>query len=1003
MPARLDERGTNAHISVEACAVGKFWVYRIVQHSSCAVKRRQKVLNVFVVDNSGSMGSLTRLASGTIAEGLVVGLRSSTCVECLPASLVLFGSQASVVSDSITKDTRFSSLPFPSQGLTNITAGIETGVNEVKRVLSQMKAEDRKDVHVILTFLSDGGHNQGPRPNTVLGALKRDVLNLDARLSVLIVGVGESSSTELGMQVKTELETVTIEGLQSVYFAKNQGEMAMVLTELTEGCVSTLGTGSVHEVSLSEDKKFAFDERGPLRVFLGNSAVCLLAPCEDGGTVPPALVVDGATIVPTVRTASASDVSDALSYQLPRLSRQKIAQGTESIRGRVRVLEGFIEAGEDFMASLRAAEQSGETERVFTQDDIGRVHMHPSERIKLLRRLKGETGAFRQEKNRLKDLLTQVSNDSSQQAAFLMGMDGKFASKAVQKAGTIGTSVRDILEKIRESSAEIAKNLTDEVTEERPEAGHSILSFATPQETLKEWTAAAVDAGLNNGLSDTFSVLTAYGLPAVPVSFLFTSAAQMDPFQTSCLRIETTLIDTATLLLAKQAQQSLSSPSGHTITDALPLVDPSCPQACVLAMRSPVYEYLCSVLLCKDLYMWNPRMPFALHAHALFRTICQITEAPSSALIRLAIRIIYSFRKLTGTFRLSEGEYVRLFERWFIDWASITQSQADNVQHPVMLILLLCALDLPNVNTDPSSLVVPGLTMCNEALARICKAILKSDRIAGTSGSTKTEATRLLRDLFGITKHNSPTTIEDITEPEPEVDEVRRSVGPSIPRGIAQTDAATRALQSLGLQDKGVDGFVSEIFGQYSSCLRFGLSLREWMRDAGLEWSDLEARMEAEYEAPESLGTFLTTRMTEAAEGGWASLLGLTTEAEKETVIYSAFLQAMLRHDSASREGICEDDADVRDKSTLQEMMTDLHMTFYFDALKAKNAQLTEMGEELMYATASKTDTDGIDTLIGPHTHGLSRGSFWGLWRACKRDSARRAIFLNKTNRCFRG
>jgi len=52
------------------------------------------------------------------------------------------------------------------------------------------------------------------------------------------------------------------------------------------------------------------------------------------------------------------------------------------------------------------------------------------------------------------------------------------------------------------------------------------------------------------------------------------------------------------------------------MTDGLILISPLCPEATKLLFRSYIYQYLCSVNLCRDLYMYHPKMTFSMHAHS---------------------------------------------------------------------------------------------------------------------------------------------------------------------------------------------------------------------------------------------------------------------------------------------------------------------------------------------------------------------------------------------------
>ena len=128
-------------------------------------------------------------------------------------------------------------LKFPRQGGTNITAG-------VKMAVDVCMAEGDPSVHYMITFLSDGAHNTGPRLSDAdIATMRAAVDACGMSLSINVVGLC-SPDTSLGMRVKTGLETVSLEAMESVYYARSQGELQGVLGQLTEGCVGSVSKGA---------------------------------------------------------------------------------------------------------------------------------------------------------------------------------------------------------------------------------------------------------------------------------------------------------------------------------------------------------------------------------------------------------------------------------------------------------------------------------------------------------------------------------------------------------------------------------------------------------------------------------------------------------------------------------------------------------------------------------------------------------------------------------------
>ena len=55
-----------------------------------------------------------------------------------------------------------------------------------------------------------------------------------AQVSVVVIGVSNSSQTKLGMIAKTELESAPMPGLEPIYFCETAREMDLTLAELRD-------------------------------------------------------------------------------------------------------------------------------------------------------------------------------------------------------------------------------------------------------------------------------------------------------------------------------------------------------------------------------------------------------------------------------------------------------------------------------------------------------------------------------------------------------------------------------------------------------------------------------------------------------------------------------------------------------------------------------------------------------------------------------------------------
>ena len=149
-------------------------------------------------------------------------------------------------------------------------------------------------------------------------------------------------------------------------------------------------------------------------------------------------------------------------------------------------------------------------------------------------------------------------------------------------------------------------------------------------------------------------------------------------------------------MLCKQLKHKIVSHSRIDISDNLILVDPSCPNSSLIVMKSIVYQYLCSVTLCRDLYMYHSKMTYSMHAHALVKSCENINRS----YINLSIRILYSIRKYWGRKICTEGDNFELFNNWFVSWKGLTQSEEDSCNHPVQVLLFFGICDLENLKNN---------------------------------------------------------------------------------------------------------------------------------------------------------------------------------------------------------------------------------------------------------------------------------------------------------------
>jgi len=155
-------------------------------------------------------------------------------VATAPCSMTVFHSRAEVLSSSITSGEGMRMLSLPSQGTTNIPAGVEKALRVIHG--QEMVTKLRKNVsktHHILILMSDGQHNAGPTPQNVFPSLK-SVFPPDTKLSVVLVGYSRSSNTSMGMLLKESIETVALDPdtVQTIYFATTDNALRSALAGL---------------------------------------------------------------------------------------------------------------------------------------------------------------------------------------------------------------------------------------------------------------------------------------------------------------------------------------------------------------------------------------------------------------------------------------------------------------------------------------------------------------------------------------------------------------------------------------------------------------------------------------------------------------------------------------------------------------------------------------------------------------------------------------------------
>eukprot|EP00980_Cylindrotheca_fusiformis_P015366 scaffold4309_cov116-Cylindrotheca_fusiformis.AAC.1 len=98
--------------------VGDDWAITVdIETEQASVKQEKDPIAIhYVIDNSGSMGSMTKEVRDIFSEMV-------DTVATAPCSLTVFHTTAEILSSNITSAEQMKCLKLPPQGMTNIPAG----------------------------------------------------------------------------------------------------------------------------------------------------------------------------------------------------------------------------------------------------------------------------------------------------------------------------------------------------------------------------------------------------------------------------------------------------------------------------------------------------------------------------------------------------------------------------------------------------------------------------------------------------------------------------------------------------------------------------------------------------------------------------------------------------------------------------------------------------------------------------------------------------------------
>jgi uncharacterized protein (DUF1810 family) len=956
----------DADICGTVSVLGDLRLYRIRIPSAAGVETRPSIAFHFVIDNSGSMGHLTKDCTRVFGE--LLGMPG---VDIRPGSVTSFQDKATVLSRNVRTTEDMQRLVFPPQGNTNITAGICDAVDVIA-------TSTVRDVIHIMVYLSDGGHNCGDRlTDEHIAALRKRLDAASCRTAILVVGIS-NNDTSLGMKVKAGLESITINALESVYFARTATEMRPVLDQLIAGCTKNFAGGRSIDLQIAGGH-FMETLGTTLSPFVSpGSTLCIPARSTDGGN--PQLLMNGQVIDMELIPFNAGDVGTLVDSIMPQLRRLRVANGVDAIRERVRVLEGHVALAEEIVRS------SSKKVTTLTVDDIGSAHLPAVQRLAIHRAAKQAQSAFAQQRAELRELVATLANDSAAQASFLSGGTRKYATKAVLRADMVNTDPADIVRELVQMHNVIEANLAKDQAIIRSSAvvpRPSVLSLLSPIEQFTDWLEVLRNPD-EVDLTSIYSHLVALGFTGVPATFVTNNAVQVDPLQTDCLHIEPTPIDSATLSLALQMDRPPRGPMGETMETILILVDPQCPSTSLHLMRKTlVYKFLTSVALCKDLYMFNYEMTLSMHIHGLAKAVQTYEQTKSTAYLELCIRILYSLRKFCN--KLPE-KYAPLFARWWSDLGSLTRATEDDCPHPMLLPVLLGIMDEAPLADDPH---YPMLNFLNECLARKMRGRLMHCA-GGVEVNTHAVAESVLQEWCGINATNCPLPHEDILVKEPPREEVMAACQAYLTPELMDP----RALDRIKVPDD-IQGYVCKVLNTPYRTFQMCHAFQTYLKNNAMSWDDVIAMIEFNGGIPTDMTAAVSKIIEERPP------MEHTLDRGDKMFWHTMFIQATLCHDTKTRSGVITM-KDVHDPVTLRELIVELRMGVYEEACKVKMGKWRSSIGELTLASAQTCDVVTYEGMIGQHTHGHCRAIFIALALAGLQDERKREIFLERSNACVK-
>merc|ERR1719446_980248 len=171
--------------------------------------------------------------------------------------------------------------------------------------------------------------------------------------------------------------------------------------------------------------------------------------------------------------------------------------------------------------------------------------------------------------SKFRELMDRVSTRSRIDMSNMKSLHSKliqFGDISDEFVNNLNTSQRELV-----SSGKLADYLNEFLHGERK----SYLSLSTPWQLLEEWTQFG-----DQSFDSSWELLMFGGFIGYPLLLERSSASQMNPYLTVVKGVRVSLVDTASICCANQAEYPVYGPEGgEPIEDILPLVDPSMPRS----------------------------------------------------------------------------------------------------------------------------------------------------------------------------------------------------------------------------------------------------------------------------------------------------------------------------------------------------------------------------------------------------------------------------------------